>query len=85
MANARFEPSDHESINDSAQVTDPPTYCEDISTEDIISSSPLLQDPYEAQNVYVDDSTLGSHAGQGLFAKRDLPSDVQIFITLIII
>ncbi len=33
----------------------------------------LLMDPLDWHNVYVAPSTLGEQAGEGIFAKRDLP------------
>ena len=50
------------------------TYTYDPSTTTVISSTPLLQDPYESRLVYVKKSPLEG-AGEGLFAKIDLPAD----------
>ncbi|XP_065829174.1 histone-lysine N-methyltransferase SETD7-like [Oscarella lobularis] len=44
----------------------------DVSTKDCISANPLLPDPYETKMVYVKVSPI---AGDGLFARRDLPED----------
>lgn len=45
-------------------------YKYDPSSSKMISSDPLLPDPFEEKRVYVKESTIPS-AGQGLFAKRD--------------
>lgn len=47
------------------------TYFFDPSTKKCISSSPLIQDLYEQQYVYVAKSSI---AGEGLFAKQDIKS-----------
>jgi hypothetical protein len=44
--------------------------------EKVISSTPLVNDPYENKCVYVKKSSF-DNAGEGLFAKTDLPADVR--------
>ena len=46
-------------------------YSFDISSSTVISSEPLLEDPYEEKTVYVAESAL-DNAGEGLFLRRDL-------------
>jgi len=46
-------------------------YSFDISSSTVISSEPLLEDPYEQKTVYVAESAL-ENAGEGLFLRRDL-------------
>jgi len=43
----------------------------DLSSNTVISSDPLLEDPYEQKTVYVAESAL-EKAGEGLFLRRDL-------------
>jgi len=49
----------------------------DESTATHLSSQPLLRDPYEAQYCYTKRSTI-SEAGDGLFARRDVPDNFVI-------
>jgi histone-lysine N-methyltransferase SETD7 len=49
-------------------------YSYDESDKKHLSADPLLPDLYEQQYVYVAKSTL-PNAGEGLFAKKDLPKD----------
>ena len=44
-----------------------------LSTSLQISNRPLEQDPYEQQTIYVGQSNISPDAGEGLFAKRDIP------------
>ena len=48
-------------------------YSFDESTATHLSKQPLAQDPYQATCVYVSKSNIRG-AGDGLFAKRDLPA-----------
>ena len=43
----------------------------DPSTETVISTCPLLPDPYEQRAVYVAKSKVADGSGEGLFARRD--------------
>ncbi len=54
------------------------SYSADVSTFAQIAKLPLLADPYEQLCCFVQDSTLGPNAGQGLFARTDLPSDTVV-------
>ena len=55
------------------------TYTDDESTlGSSIANQPLLPDPYEQHTVYVAPSTLGPQAGEGLFARIDLPAGVCV-------
>jgi hypothetical protein len=47
----------------------------DESTATHLSAQPLLRDPYESLYSYTKKSTLET-AGEGLFARRDLPKNV---------
>jgi len=57
--------------------SDTTTYVGDVSGYDVISRNPMLPDPYESARVAVTESSLPG-GGEGLFAKRDLPSDVVV-------
>ncbi|XP_071743458.1 histone-lysine N-methyltransferase SETD7 isoform X5 [Lepeophtheirus salmonis] len=46
----------------------------DPSTGNKISSNPLLTDPFEDDNVYILPSSIGELAGEGLYAKKLIPS-----------
>jgi hypothetical protein len=48
-------------------------YGYDLSSSTVISSDPLLEDPFEQKTVYVAESAL-ENAGEGLFLRRDLAS-----------
>ena len=50
-------------------------YTYDPSTKTRISKTPLIADPFESEMVEVKKS-LQSNAGEGLFARVDIPSDV---------
>ena len=55
------------------------TYADDESTlGSPIANQPLLPDPYEHHTVYVAPSSLGPQAGEGLFARVDLPAGVCV-------
>ena len=55
------------------------TYMDDESTlGSPIALQPLLPDPYEQHTVYVAPSSLGPQAGEGLFARVDLPAGVCV-------
>ena len=61
------------------QRTGDSTYTDDESTlGSPIASQPLLPDPYEQHTVYVAPSSLGPQAGEGLFARVDLPAGVCV-------
>ena len=70
MASAVFHTTESERLSDQI-------YQLDVSSKELISSTPLLRDPYEDSRVYVSESKIGKHAGQGLFAKRSLPAEVR--------
>ena len=54
-------------------------YADDESTlGSPIAREPLLPDPYEQHTVYVAPSSLGPQAGEGLFARVDLPAGVCV-------
>lgn len=50
------------------------TFTYDQSSREHLSRAPLLRDPYETKWVYVKPSTVPG-AGEGLFAKIDIPED----------
>ena len=54
------------------------TYEYDISSYLKISERPLLRDPYEQQTIYIGSSEIHPEAGEGLFAKRNLPKGTLI-------
>ena len=56
------------------QIETQSSYCREPSTAVCISKSPMTRDPYEHQTVYVAKSKQGEYAGEGLFAKRLIPS-----------
>lgn len=63
---------------DDRQVSDT-TYTDDESTlGSPIANQPLVPDPYEQHTVYVAPSSLGVEAGEGLFARIDLPAGVCV-------
>ena len=43
-----------------------------------ISSQPTQMDPYDRRYVYIANSTLGDHVGDGLFAKRNIKKGQMI-------
>lgn len=45
---------------------------------DYVSVPPLQEDPYEQKYVYAERSKMSDHAGDGLFAKRDVPANTTI-------
>ena len=53
------------------------TFTYDPSMTVSISRTPLIRDPYEHQNVYVANSKI-EFAGEGLYAKRNLPAGTLI-------
>jgi len=53
-------------------------YKEDVSTSQRISCHPLVKDIFEDSLVEVRPSNIGPNAGEGLFAKVDLPSDTIV-------
>ena len=48
-----------------------PDLVRDVSTNERISSNPLLKDLWEAENVYTGQSAI-ENSGEGLFAKKNL-------------
>eukprot|EP00794_Sanderia_malayensis_P007172 gene7172-7978_t len=50
------------------------TFTRDVSTRCLLSKNPLLADPFETKRSYAAKSTI-TDAGEGLFAKTDMPAD----------
>ena len=58
----------------------PARYNYDMSTTISMSSKNLLRDPFEQQTVYIGQSQIHPEAGEGLFAKRSMPSGALLAI-----
>ena len=58
----------------------PARYNYDTSTTISMSSKNLLRDPFEQQTVYIGQSQIHPEAGEGLFAKRSMPSGALLAI-----
>ena len=77
VVSSRAEMGDTVIVPEYSDPVSPVTFTEDLATRTRISSTPLVRDPWEDKLVRVKESLL-EQAGDGLFAREDLPSKTLI-------